>query len=196
MLNSISKPPGSAPPFIPFKPVPRLVPLPSKHTLPVQQPNRFKLANFGELREDNLQMVLLARRITQQLVDVRQAFPPPPPPPPLQPRSLPREQMSLSTMSGTPPPLNLLPLSKPPSLQNSSLYTRRLVILKDHLCNCHLHVGCPLSSDHTPALTQGAASQRPCEVGCSGRDGAYHGAYQTCGFVPALICFGHVVVAI
>ena len=73
MLNSISKPPGSAPPFIPFKPVPRLVPLPSKHTLPVQQPNRFKLANFGQLREENLQMVLLARRITQQLVDIRQA---------------------------------------------------------------------------------------------------------------------------
>ncbi len=73
MLNSISKPPGSAPPFIPFKPVPRLVPLPSRHTLPVQQPNRFKLSNFGHLREENLQMVLLARRITQQLVDVRYA---------------------------------------------------------------------------------------------------------------------------
>lgn len=72
VLNSISKPPGSAPPFIPFKPVPRLVPLPSRHTLPVQQPNRFKLANFGHLREENLQMVLLARRITQQLVDIRQ----------------------------------------------------------------------------------------------------------------------------
>ncbi len=71
MLNSISKPPGSAPPFIPFKPVPRLVPLPSRHTLPVQQPNRFKLSNFGHLREENLQMVLLARRITQQLVDIR-----------------------------------------------------------------------------------------------------------------------------
>lgn len=73
MLNSISKPPGSAPPFIPFKPVPRLVPLPSRHTLPVQQPNRFKLSNFGHLREENLQMVLLARRITQQLVDIRYA---------------------------------------------------------------------------------------------------------------------------
>ncbi|DBA90981.1 TPA: hypothetical protein ACH3X2_004190 [Trebouxia sp. C0005] len=72
VLNSISKPPGSAPPFIPFKPVPRLVPLPSRHTLPVQQPNRFKLSNFGHLREDNLQMVLLARRITQQLVDIRE----------------------------------------------------------------------------------------------------------------------------
>lgn len=71
VLNSISKPPGSAPPFIPFKPVPRLVPLPSKHTLPVQQPNRFKLANFGQLREENLQMVLLAKRTTQQLVEVR-----------------------------------------------------------------------------------------------------------------------------
>jgi len=71
VLNSISKPPGSAPPFIPFKPVPRLVPLPSRHTLPVQQPNRFKLSNFGHLREENLQMVLLARRITQQLIDIR-----------------------------------------------------------------------------------------------------------------------------
>ena len=80
VLNSISKPPGSAPPFIPFKPVPRLVPLPSRHTLPVQQPNRFKLSNFGELREDNLQMVLLARRVTQQLVDIRQVPPPPHPP--------------------------------------------------------------------------------------------------------------------
>lgn len=74
VLNSISKPPGSAPPFIPFKPVPRLVPLPSKHTLPEQQPNRFKLSNFGHLREENLQMILLARRITQQLVDIRQAL--------------------------------------------------------------------------------------------------------------------------
>ena len=71
VLNSVSKPPGSAPPFIPFKPVPKLVPLPSRHTLPVQQPNRFKLSNFGHLREENLQMVLLARRITQQLVDIR-----------------------------------------------------------------------------------------------------------------------------
>ena len=71
VLNSISKPPGSAPPFIPFKPVPRLVPLPSKHTLPVQQPNRFKLANFGQLREENLQIVLLAKRTTQQLVEIR-----------------------------------------------------------------------------------------------------------------------------
>lgn len=31
VLDIIAKPPGSAPPFIPYKPVPHLVPLPTRH---------------------------------------------------------------------------------------------------------------------------------------------------------------------
>ncbi len=39
VLNLIAKPPGSAPPFIPYKPVPRLVPLPGVHTVTVKRPD-------------------------------------------------------------------------------------------------------------------------------------------------------------
>lgn len=35
VLDSVARPPGSAPPFQPFRPVPRLVPVPGRHTLPV-----------------------------------------------------------------------------------------------------------------------------------------------------------------
>ena len=61
VLNLISKPPGSAPPFIPYKPVPYLVPLPSKHTLTVKRPNSLSPGAFGELREDNLQLIIQVR---------------------------------------------------------------------------------------------------------------------------------------
>ena len=61
VLGFISKPPGTAPPFIPYKPVPYLVPLPSKHTLAVKRPNVLSSAAFGDLREDNLQLVIQVR---------------------------------------------------------------------------------------------------------------------------------------
>ena len=61
VLNLISKPPGSAPPFIPYKPVPYLVPLPAKHTLTVKRPNVLTSSAFGDLREDNLQLVIQVR---------------------------------------------------------------------------------------------------------------------------------------
>lgn len=57
VLNLISKPPGSAPPFIPYKPVPYLVPLPKLHTLTVKSPHLLTSSAFGDLREDNLQLV-------------------------------------------------------------------------------------------------------------------------------------------
>jgi len=58
VLDFISKPPGTAPPFIPYKPVPYLVPLPEKHTLVVKDPRSMKELAFGDLREDNLQLVI------------------------------------------------------------------------------------------------------------------------------------------
>ncbi len=64
VLNLISKPPGSAPPFIPYKPVPYLVPLPAKHTLLVKRPKALRdEAAFGDLREDNLQLVIKVRTV-------------------------------------------------------------------------------------------------------------------------------------
>ena len=53
VLNFISKPPGTAPPFIPYKPVPYLVPLPQMHTLTVKDPRSMRELAFGDLREDN-----------------------------------------------------------------------------------------------------------------------------------------------
>ena len=61
VLNLIAKPPGSAPPFIPYKPVPKLVPLPIKHTLTVKRPDHLTAAAFGDLREDNLQLLIQVR---------------------------------------------------------------------------------------------------------------------------------------
>lgn len=63
VLNLIAKPPGSAPPFIPYKPVPYLVPLPSKHTLAVKRPDMLVAAAFGDLREDNLQLLIQVRAV-------------------------------------------------------------------------------------------------------------------------------------
>ncbi|GMH33927.1 hypothetical protein BSKO_01761 [Bryopsis sp. KO-2023] len=65
VLNLIAKPPGSAPPFIPYKPVPRLVPLPDKHTLSVKYPESLDTSTFGDLREDNLQLVIVAKNIVK-----------------------------------------------------------------------------------------------------------------------------------
>ena len=60
VLNLISKPPGSGSPFIPYKPVPYLVPLPSRHTLVVSNPtNARDESAFGDLRQENLQLVIL-----------------------------------------------------------------------------------------------------------------------------------------
>ena len=63
VLGFISKPPGTAPPFIPYKPVPYLVPLPLKHTLTVKHPRSMSKSAFGDLREDNLQLVVKVRAL-------------------------------------------------------------------------------------------------------------------------------------
>lgn len=61
VLNLIAKPPGTSPPFIPYKPVPRLVPLPGHHTLTVKRPDSLRAFAFGDLREDNLQLLIQVR---------------------------------------------------------------------------------------------------------------------------------------
>lgn len=38
--------------------MPYLVPLPSKHTLAVKRPDLLNAQSFGDLREDNLQLVM------------------------------------------------------------------------------------------------------------------------------------------
>ncbi len=68
VLNLIAKPPGSAPPFLPYKPVPRLVPLPQHHTLTVKRPDLGSAEAFGDLREDNLQLVIMAKKIIKTQV--------------------------------------------------------------------------------------------------------------------------------
>eukprot|EP00891_Asterochloris_glomerata_P005689 jgi/Astpho2/5689/fgenesh1_pg.00079_%23_100_t len=72
VLDSVARPPGSAPPFQPFRPVPRLVPVPGRHTLPVKHPSKLVASEFGNLREDNLQLILVARRITDKIVTIRE----------------------------------------------------------------------------------------------------------------------------
>ncbi|KXZ56071.1 hypothetical protein GPECTOR_2g953 [Gonium pectorale] len=71
VLNLIAKPPGSAPPFIPYKPVPRLVPLPTLHTLTVKRPDQLIEEAFGDLREDNLQLVIQAKKIIKTQTTTR-----------------------------------------------------------------------------------------------------------------------------
>lgn len=51
----------SAPPFVPWKPVPRLVPLPGSHTLTVSRPELLDSAAYGRLRPDNLQLSITAQ---------------------------------------------------------------------------------------------------------------------------------------
>lgn len=69
VMDIISKPPGSTPPFIPYKPVPPLVPLPAQHTLPVSRPHVVNdRSAFGDLTEDPLQV--LSSRNLQMLVDL------------------------------------------------------------------------------------------------------------------------------
>lgn len=61
----------SAPPFIPYKPVPRLVPLPTVHTLTVKRPDQLVPDAFGDLREDNLQLVIQAKKIIKTQTTTR-----------------------------------------------------------------------------------------------------------------------------
>lgn len=61
VLSVMAKPPGSAPPFVPWKPVPRLVPLPGSHTLTVARPELRDAASYGNLRSDNLQLSITAQ---------------------------------------------------------------------------------------------------------------------------------------
>jgi hypothetical protein len=61
VLSVMAKPPGSAPPFMPRKPVPRLVPLPGSHTLAVARPELRDAALYGNLRADNLQLSITAQ---------------------------------------------------------------------------------------------------------------------------------------
>ncbi|WIA12059.1 hypothetical protein OEZ85_012136 [Tetradesmus obliquus] len=63
VLSVMAKPPGSAPPFMPWKPVPRLVPLPGSHTLAVARPELRDAASYGNLRADNLQLSITAQAI-------------------------------------------------------------------------------------------------------------------------------------
>ena len=60
VLELIARPPGSAPPYVAAKPVPRLAPLPARHTLAVRRPERLDAAAFGALREDNLRLIVTA----------------------------------------------------------------------------------------------------------------------------------------
>jgi len=60
VMDLIAKPPGTAPPYRPYKPVPRLVPLPGSHTLTVLRPELRTAESYGQLRPDNLQLVLKA----------------------------------------------------------------------------------------------------------------------------------------
>jgi hypothetical protein len=60
VMDVIAKPPGSAPPFIPYKPAPPMVPLPEKHTLRVKFPDVLRVRSaFGDVVEDNLQVAPL-----------------------------------------------------------------------------------------------------------------------------------------
>lgn len=65
VLNVIAKPPGSGVAIAPYRAVPRLVPLPKQHTLPVKYPESVDPETFGDLREDNLQLILRAKQIQQ-----------------------------------------------------------------------------------------------------------------------------------
>jgi hypothetical protein len=56
VMDVIAKPPGSAPPFTLYKPAPRLVPLPRRHTLRVKHPDCLHADTFADLTDDNLQV--------------------------------------------------------------------------------------------------------------------------------------------
>lgn len=73
MLEFISKPPGTATASEGFRVVPRLVPPPKCHTLRVKHSDRFARDAFGDLLETNLQMTLVAHRVTDRVVTTRQA---------------------------------------------------------------------------------------------------------------------------
>lgn len=65
VLNVIAKPPGTGVAIAPYRAVPRLVPLPAQHTLPVKYSESVDPETFGDLREDNLQLILRAKQIQQ-----------------------------------------------------------------------------------------------------------------------------------
>eukprot|EP00210_Caulerpa_lentillifera_P000601 g582.t1 len=65
VLDVIAKPPGSGVAIAPYRAVPRLVPLPTKHTLPVKYPESNDAETFGDLREDNLYLILKSKEIQQ-----------------------------------------------------------------------------------------------------------------------------------
>ncbi|GAX81636.1 hypothetical protein CEUSTIGMA_g9064.t1 [Chlamydomonas eustigma] len=72
VLDSICKAPGTAPPFIPYKPVPRLVPLPGKHVLRVKDPSILHLEHaYGDLKEDNLQLLIRVTEVRKTETSVR-----------------------------------------------------------------------------------------------------------------------------
>ncbi len=56
MLELVSAAMSGADP--PVTPVPYLVPLPYRHTLAVRRPSSLEEGAFGELREDNLRLIL------------------------------------------------------------------------------------------------------------------------------------------
>eukprot|EP00191_Tetraselmis_sp_GSL018_P024515 CAMPEP_0177627972 /NCGR_PEP_ID=MMETSP0419_2-20121207/31498_1 /TAXON_ID=582737 /ORGANISM="Tetraselmis sp., Strain GSL018" /LENGTH=1910 /DNA_ID=CAMNT_0019129181 /DNA_START=17 /DNA_END=5750 /DNA_ORIENTATION=+ len=80
VLDKISRPPGSSPPFIPYKPVPRLAPLPDKHSLNVTSPDLKSAKAFGNLRLDNIQLIVSSERITTTEVETTEedVYVPPP----------------------------------------------------------------------------------------------------------------------
>jgi hypothetical protein len=60
VMSLIAKPPGTAQPHKPYKPVPRLVPLPGSHTLTVARPELRTAESYGQLRAENMQLLLKA----------------------------------------------------------------------------------------------------------------------------------------
>eukprot|EP00892_Ulva_mutabilis_P009697 jgi/Ulvmu1/709/UM010_0081.1 len=73
VMDVIAKPPGSAPPFIPYKPAPPLVPLPRRHTLAVRRPHVLNdRAAFGDLAEQPLQFVVEASTLVKTVVTTQQ----------------------------------------------------------------------------------------------------------------------------
>ena len=65
ILDIIAKPPGTGVVFVPHRPVPRLVPLPTKHSLPVKSPESFDADTFSDLREHNVRICLEATAVQE-----------------------------------------------------------------------------------------------------------------------------------
>lgn len=65
ILDVVAKPPGSGVQTEPYRAVPRWVPFPEKHTLPVKHPDRFEMETFGDLCESNLRLWIQTREIQE-----------------------------------------------------------------------------------------------------------------------------------